>query len=127
MPINPKSSWPFTPFLVQNVIAIETAAKAGVPKKPLIIKTIERFFRAGARMMEHYGVPADQVLAIAREQIEREGGKVAQARLAALDDAIVSKVISKQDQSTDLVAGWLTDAAKPADKETDPDEPKAAE
>ena len=127
MPINPKSAWPFTPFLVQNVLAIEMGAKSGLPKKALIIKTIERFFRAGARLMEHYGVPADQVLAIAREQIEREGGKIAQARLAALDGAIVTKVLGNQEQSTDLVAGWLKDAAEPADKETDQDEKPTTE
>lgn len=119
MPINPKSSWPFTPFLVKNVIEIEKAAAAPAAtttlKKMIVCKTVERFFRAGAKVMEHYGMPADLALTIAREQIIREGGKVAKTQIevaeAAKSDALEKKVIAANDASGDLVAGWL-DAAK---------------
>lgn len=111
MPINPKSSWPFTPFLVANVVSIETAAKKGTSKKTLVLKTIERFFRAGARVMEHYGVPADIALNIAREQILREGGKAAKASLAKEAETSAKKALGTAQEAEGLVAGWLQQAA----------------
>ena len=117
MPINPKSAWPFTPFLVSTVMQIEkeAAAKPILCKKMLIVKTVERFFRAGAKVMEHYGMPAHLALRIAREQILREGGATAKAQIeldeAATFDAHEKKVIEANAISGDLVAGWI-DAAK---------------
>jgi hypothetical protein len=114
MPINPKSSWPFTPFLLANVLEIEKAVKLGHERKPLVAKTIERFFRAGARVMEHYGIPADQALAIARAQIMREGGPVARKQLQALSHAETEKAalqaVQVAEASKVAVAGWLAGA-----------------
>ena len=126
MPINPKSSWPFMPFVVHNVMQIEAAAKQGASKKEVITKIVERFFRAGAMVMFHYGMPAEVALKIARDQIVREGGKVAKARLDACEalknDTLEKKVLNAQEQTGDLIAGWLSDAAKPADKEIQDDD-----
>ena len=113
MPINPKSSWPFTPFLVANVVSNEELVKKGAPKKPLVLKTIERFFRAGARVMEHYGVPADIVLVMAREQILREGGPDAKARIDALAEKATLDALQTAKAAEGLVAGWLQQAAAP--------------
>lgn len=111
MPINPKSSWPFTPFLVANVVNIEELVKKGAPKRPLVLKTIERFFRAGARVMEHYGVPADIVLNIARDQILREGGPAAKASLHAQAEKATLHALQTAKEAEGAVAGWLQQAA----------------
>jgi hypothetical protein len=113
MPINPKSSWPFTPFLVANVVSIEELVKKGAPKKPLVLKTIERFFRAGARVMEHYAIPADLVLSIAREQILREGGPAAKTSLAAQATQASLHALQTAKEVEGVVAGWLQQAAVP--------------
>lgn len=116
MPINPKSTWPFTPFLVANIQAIEVAAKAGIPKEAIIVKTIERFFRAGARVMEHYGVPADVAISIAHAQILREGGQKAKARLEECDQKQKKQFADDLVKALGGVTNWLEDAKKATDE-----------
>jgi len=97
------STWPLQQLVVRLALGVLASPE------PLRIaaagKTIERCVRMGARLAVEFGMPASGFVELARAQIVREGGEVAQADLiGTFGDDVVKALSSSEEAAVELKA-----------------------
>lgn len=78
--IKQQSSWPMQGLVI--TLAGEVLKAPSSKRQAAAMKIIERCVRMGARIAVEFGMPGDVFVALAKQQMIREGGVVAKAAIA---------------------------------------------